>query len=95
VLHLACMFWRSEVVRTGSALDAARKSNRFALKMCSEAYTRSYVADEDPRLRKWSRVSKAGPKDKGKGRADAMDEDAVIHVDSESSESGDEVEDQV
>jgi hypothetical protein len=75
----AAMFWRSEVARTGAAAEAANRHHRFTLRMCNEALARCILPPPDERSSsKRVRLTQPSAADKGKGRADAMEEDEVV-----------------
>lgn len=87
----ACLFWRAEVARTGAAEEVARKAHEFALKMCTEAFTRALARKgDDTRPRKRSRTTKGKSKARVDSQDDAMDEDEVIVLDAEAGDCVDE-----
>jgi hypothetical protein len=81
----ACQFWRSEVARTGAAAAAAAELHKWTLMMCVEAFTRAFTEPAgEPRVH-FEEVVLEG---KGKGRADAMDEDDILEDEDADDDSG-------
>ena len=79
-----CLFWHAEVVQTGAAEEVARKAHEFALKMCTEAFTRALARKgDDTRPCKRSQTTKGKLKARVDSQDDAMDEDEVIVLDAE------------
>ena len=75
----AAMFWRSEVMRTGAAAEAANRFHHFTLRMCNEALACCILPPPDERSSlKHVCLTQPSAVDKGKGRADAMEEDEVV-----------------
>ena len=75
----AAMFWRSKVAHTGAAAKVANKLHRFTLRMCNESLAHCILPPPDEHLSsKHIRLTQPSAADKGKGRADAVEEDEVV-----------------
>ena len=84
----ACLLWRSEVARTGAALQVTHKAHEFTTRMCTEAIKRALVRKAgDSHLAKRARTTKANGKVQGKSEADcwvdAVEVDDVSVLDAE------------
>ena len=81
----ACLYWHGEVARAGAAEEVAQRLHKFALRMCTAAFTHALARrPDDSRPAKRARSAKGKEKAPDKAQADAMEEDEeVIVVDPE------------